>query len=90
MFIWEYIKNPKEIGAIAPSSGHLANKMVSEINFEKAKYIIEYGPGTGIFTEKILARVKDNTVVILIEVNEEFCDILRGLYNFRTSFFIIT
>ena len=89
MFILEYIKNPKGIGAIAPSSGHLANKMISEIDFEKANYIIEYGPGTGVFTEKILARVKDNTVLILIEVNEGFCDILRGLYGHKKNVIIV-
>lgn len=52
MFLLEYIKNPRYIGAVAPSGKQLASKMISEIDFEKAKCIIEYGPGTGAFTEK--------------------------------------
>ena len=79
MFIKEYIKHPRKVGAIAPSSKYLAYKMIKEINFELAKCIVEYGPGTGAFTEKILARAKDDTKIILLEVNEEFYCKLKQL-----------
>ena len=46
--------------------------MLSNIDFEKAKCIVEYGPGGGAFTEKILARAKSDTVIILIEINNVF------------------
>ena len=89
MFILEYIKNPRYIGAVAPSSKHLANKMISEIDFEKAKYIIEYGPGTGAFTEKILSRVNNDTIVILIEINKEFYNTLKKLYGYKKNVIIL-
>lgn len=47
-FILQYIINPKTVGAILPSSKFLALKMIKNINFHKAKFIIEYGPGTGV------------------------------------------
>ena len=53
-FIRQYIKNPRTVGAIAPSSEKLAYKMVEDINFSNVSCIIEYGPGAGVFTEKIL------------------------------------
>ncbi len=37
----EFIKHPKHIGAIAPSSKILAEKMVDAIDFEDARYIVE-------------------------------------------------
>ncbi|MGE7759742.1 hypothetical protein [Peribacillus sp. NPDC097895] len=43
-FIYQYIVNPKTVGAILPSSRYLSNKMIKEINFKDAKYIVEYGP----------------------------------------------
>lgn len=89
MFLLEYIKNPRYIGAIAPSGKYLANKMIDEIAFEKAKCIIEYGPGTGAFTEKILSRVNNNTIVILIEINKEFYDILKKLYGHKKNVIIL-
>lgn len=89
MFILEYIKNPRNVGAIAPSSKYLANKIIDTINFEKAKCIVEYGPGTGAFTEKILARAKDNTIVLLIEINKEFYNTLKNIYGHKKNVIII-
>lgn len=89
MFVLEYIKNPKSVGAIAPSSKFLADKMVNAINFEKAKCIVEYGPGTGVFTEKILARAKKETIVLLVEINKEFYDILKRIYAHNKNVIIV-
>lgn len=89
MFILEYIKNPKAIGAIAPSSSYLANKMVESINFKNAKCIVEYGPGTGVFTEKILSRISEDTIVILIEINKNFYNKLNEVYGHKKNVIII-
>ncbi len=50
MFLLEYIKNPSKVGAIAPSSRYLADGMIQSIDFNSAECIVEYGPGTGVFT----------------------------------------
>ncbi len=50
-FLHEFIKHPKHTGAVAPSSKILAKKMVDVIDFNKAKCIVELGPGTGGFYE---------------------------------------
>jgi len=71
-FIKEYLTKPRTVGAVLPSSKYLANKMVKDINFSIAGCIVEYGPGTGVFTEKILENRKVETVVILLEKNENF------------------
>lgn len=89
MFLLEYIKNPRQVGAVAASSKNLANDMVNNIDFKNAQCIIEYGPGTGAFTEKILARVRENTKVILIEKNESFYKILNDLYGHKDNVIIL-
>lgn len=89
MFLLEYIKNPSFTGAVAPSSKFLANKMIDSINFEEAQCIIEYGPGTGVFTEKILSRVKEDTKVILVEINKEFYNLLKEVYGHKKNVIII-
>lgn len=43
-FIRQYLKNPRTVGALAPSSEKLAYKMVEGINFLNASCIVEYGP----------------------------------------------
>lgn len=80
-FLVEYLKSPKTVGALAPSSERLAEKMVRDIDFENAKCIVEYGPGTGVFTDKLVERKEKTTVLLLIEHNKEFCRQLEGKYN---------
>ena len=89
MFLFKYIKNPKYVGAVAPSSKFLANKMLDTIDFKKAKCIIEYGPGTGVFTEKILSRIREDAIVVLIEIHKEFYDILVDLYGHKDNVIIV-
>ena len=89
MFLLEYLKDPRKIGAIAPSSKYLAYEMINEIDFENTSCIVEYGPGTGSFTEKILARAKESTIIILIEINKEFYNSLIKLYGHKKNVIIV-
>ena len=57
-FLKEYIKHPRTVGAVAPSSRRLANGMMMPIDFENASCILEFGPGTGVFTEELIRRRK--------------------------------
>lgn len=63
--------------------------MVEGINFQDAKYIVEYGPGTGAFTEKILERRRNNTIIVLIESNREFYNLLKEKLNCEENLIII-
>jgi phospholipid N-methyltransferase len=88
-FLIEYFKSPRTIGAVAPSSTKLAEKMADDIDFEKAKCIVEYGPGTGVFTDRLIRKVKRNTMLILVEYNEEFCNKLEEKYSGYSNVVII-
>lgn len=79
-FLIEYFKSPRTVGAVAPSSQKLADKMVNDIDFEKAKCIIEYGPGTGVFTDKLVEGKNKDTILLLLEYNKEFCKQLEERY----------
>lgn len=56
IFLKNFIKQPRQIGSIIPSSNKLSRKMVEQIDFEKAKYVIELGPGTGCYTRKNIRK----------------------------------
>ena len=79
-FLTQYLRTPRRIGAVAPSSTWLAEKMVGDIDFENAECIVEYGPGTGVFTDKLLEKRKPATILFLLESNKEFCMRLREKY----------
>lgn len=88
-FLKQYIQGPRWIGAIAPSSKYLAAKMVKDIAFDRASCIVEYGPGTGVFTEILLANMQPGTVLILIDNNACFCHMLRKKYGHLQNVHIV-
>lgn len=88
-FLKNYIKYPRMIGAICPSSKALAKKMMENIDFENAECIVEYGPGTGVFTEEIIKRKKKEMVLLLVELNEDLYELLTNKYGHNENVYII-
>lgn len=88
-FIKQYITKPRTVGAILPSSNYLADKMVETIDFKSASYIMEYGPGTGVFTDRILEMRKSDTIILLFETNEVFYDLLQEKYKNEPNLYVL-
>lgn len=80
-FLLQYILHPRTVGAVMPSSKRLSAKMMENIDFEDCKCIVEFGPGTGVFTKELLKRRRNGTSIILIEYNEEFYSLLKKKYG---------
>jgi phosphatidylethanolamine/phosphatidyl-N-methylethanolamine N-methyltransferase len=80
-FIGEFLKYPKQVGAVAESSGFLARKMAQQIN--GATNIIEFGPGTGSVTKEILRHLPENGRLTCLEINPYFCDHLKKIKDHR-------
>jgi phospholipid N-methyltransferase len=70
------------VGAVAPSSLYLAEEILQGIGLSEASVIVEYGPGTGVFTQKILAKKNDGARLIAVEKNPKFAAHIR--YRFPT------
>jgi phospholipid N-methyltransferase len=71
------MENPREVGAIAPSSRFLTKEIIRNVDFKTSKNIIELGPGLGTFTKEILKRAKPDANLFCFEVNKRFCDYLE-------------
>ena len=71
-FFQRFWKEKKMVGAISPSSNFLTNKMLENINFEKTRVLVEIGPGTGVFTKKVLSRMQPDSVFLVFELNTDF------------------
>lgn len=76
LFRRRLLKNPRQISAIAPSSRTLARAMTLGLG-PKSGPVVEFGPGTGRFTEAILARGVRPADLTLFELDEEFVAYLR-------------
>lgn len=88
-FIKQYITKPRTVGAIFPSSKYLAKRMIENIDFNCASYIVEYGPGTGVFTEIMIKKRKRDTKILLFESNKEFYNLLLSKYKDEPNLYII-
>jgi phosphatidylethanolamine/phosphatidyl-N-methylethanolamine N-methyltransferase len=71
-FLKQFFKEKKTVGAVSPSSRYLLKKMLKNINFENSKVIVEFGPGTGVFTKELLKQKNDDCTLIIIELNDMF------------------
>jgi len=71
-FLSEFALKPRVVGAVSPSSRGLAEKMVQWIDWPNVQAVVEYGPGTGAFTEHILSRIHPGTKFFAIEINPAF------------------
>ncbi len=76
LFRRRLLRNPRQISAIAPSSRTLARAMTLGLGPNSGR-VIEFGPGTGRFTEAILARGVPAENLTLFELDDEFVDYLR-------------
>lgn len=79
-FLTEFFKEKSMVGAIAPSSQYLTRKMLSSIDFKTAKTLVEFGPGTGVFTDELVASMAEDAKLYLFEVNDSFYQSLAEKY----------
>lgn len=62
---------------MTPSSRYLAKKMLASIDFQQATVIIELGPGTGVFTRKIIEKMRPDALFLVFELNDSFISLLQ-------------
>jgi phosphatidylethanolamine/phosphatidyl-N-methylethanolamine N-methyltransferase len=67
-FFRQWLKNPRGMASIVPSSRQLANLMVAATPVS-ASHIVELGAGTGAITEALLRRGAPSQQVLAIEMN---------------------
>ena len=77
-FIKQFFKDRQMVGAVSPSTRFLGERMLENVDFENSKFIIELGPGNGVFTDLILQRMRPDAKLYVFELNDEFFDSLSA------------
>jgi phospholipid N-methyltransferase len=77
LFAANFIKHPVMLGSIIPSSRFLIDRLLRHVDFGRAGVIVEYGPGVGTFTRHILARMRPDATLMVMETNPDFVRFLR-------------
>ncbi len=76
-FLKNFLRNPTKVGAIAPSSPGLVRMMVDWFDWETIRNVVEFGPGTGVFTESIVKKLHRDANFFAIEQSEELVQATR-------------
>jgi phospholipid N-methyltransferase len=79
-FFNKFIREPRKIGSITPSSSFLTKKMLARLPWRDLETIVELGAGTGVFTRYIAKNKKEACRVLIIEQNYKMRETLRNQY----------
>src|SRR6202521_4908373 len=78
LFVKNFLQHPNMLGSVIPSSRFLINRLLSQVDWDRARTIVEYGPGVGTITSHILERMLPDARLVVVEKNENFVRYLKG------------
>lgn len=78
MFLKGFVKHPVMVGSVIPSSKMLIDKMLAPVDWANCKLFVEYGPGVGTFTEKVLEKMAPDATLLTIDTNADFTQYLSA------------
>lgn len=81
LFLKKFIAQPAVNASIIPSSQALARLMIQDIDRSSIGTVVEFGPGTWVFTQHILAHLVPWSKLILIEFDPDYCSLLQDMFG---------
>jgi phosphatidylethanolamine/phosphatidyl-N-methylethanolamine N-methyltransferase len=76
-FFRGFLKRPKQVGSIIPSSRFLERRVTRATRAHRAKLVVELGPGTGGTTRALLRAMQPEARLLAIEINPHFVEVLQ-------------
>lgn len=76
-FFKGFLKNPREVGSVIPSSRFLTRRTLECGDIAHARVIVELGPGTGVLTRHALQHMRPDAKLVAVEISRDFAEGLR-------------
>ena len=83
-YVREFFRDYK-VGAVNETSQEGVQFICKDIDFSKDLTIVEFGPGSGIFTHYLLSKMSPKSKLIAFETNTHFADSLKKVNDPRFS-----
>jgi phospholipid N-methyltransferase len=83
-YLKEFIRD-KNVASLFPTSSFAVKRAFKTLDFSKLKVVVEYGPGEGAFTRRLLKRLAPDSHLIVIETNPRFVRELRRIPDSRLT-----
>jgi phospholipid N-methyltransferase len=81
LFLRNFLKHPATLGSVVPSSRFLTERLLRRVDFQRARVIVEYGPGIGNISSAVVSKMHCDACCVLIEVNPDFVLHLRRVFE---------
>ena len=76
-FFLNFLKKPLQNASIVPSSKRAARAMLHGLDLSQSDYVVEHGPGTGVFTEALYRQLPENAKVMVVELESSYITSLK-------------
>ena len=77
-FFRAFLRNSGKVGAVAPSSPELAKLMLEWMDWDSIDCVVEFGAGSGVFTEAVQRYLKPGGRFFAIERDPVLAEITRS------------
>lgn len=76
-FIKGFLRDPMGVGSVWPSSRFLAQRVVEAGAVDRARTVVELGPGTGAVTRELLGHLPVGGRLLALEIDADFVELLK-------------
>lgn len=80
-FLRAFVANPRQVGAILPTSRFAVRDMLDLADVPGARLVIELGAGTGSQTKEILARLGADARLVAVEIDPRLAKIIEERFD---------
>ncbi len=77
LFFRQWLRSPKSVGSILPSSRALCRTIASEVRWHPGAYVVELGGGTGVITKALIERGVPPERLVVVELDDALFAYLR-------------
>jgi phosphatidylethanolamine/phosphatidyl-N-methylethanolamine N-methyltransferase len=77
LFFRQWLRSPKSMGAVIPSSRVLARAVTEAVRWEPGQHVIELGAGTGAISQGLIDAGLPPEALMMIELDRHLFDYLR-------------
>lgn len=82
LFLQQGLRDSR-VAALFPTLRGTARRILRRLDLRERRVVLEYGPGTGVFTRELLLRLTPDSRLIVIERNAAFVNALRQIADPR-------
>src|SRR3982751_3959297 len=89
LFLGKFLRHGTKIASLAPSSRWLSRATVRNVDWARARVLVELGAGTGPITRVLAERAHPDCKVIVLERDPDFSRLLRARFEGRPNLDVV-